>query len=182
MTSASVRPGWWRLEGVVPVFSMFFLEAFVLGNWIPRIPDVKIGFDFSASQLGISLFVLASGTMVAFLAGGKILKRLGLRNACSIALPVWTLAVFAVPFMPNGFVLGMWLFLGGLSIGTLEIAMNTAADRLERTTGRRLMSKAHGFWSLGSLVGALLGGAIGSAGLGLVDHFSLVLIPLSFFS
>lgn len=179
MKAASERTGWWRLEGVVPVFAMFFLEAFVLGNWIPRIPDVKTAFGFSASQLGLSLFVLASGTMVAFLAGGKVLKMFGLRNVCSVALPIWTLVVFAVPLMPDGYALAILLMFGGLAIGMLEVGMNTAADRLERTTGRRLMSKAHGFWSLGSLVGALIGGAIGGAGLGLFEHFSLVLIPTS---
>ncbi len=177
MTATALRPRWWRLEGVAPVFAMFFLEAFVLGNWIPRIPDVKTAFDFSASQLGLSLFVLASGTMVAFLAGGKMLKRFGLRNSCAVTLPVWTLVVFAVPLMLDGTTLAILLLFGGLSIGLLEIAMNTAADRLEKTTGRRLMSKAHGFWSLGSLFGALIGGAIGGAGLGLIEHFALVLIP-----
>ena len=177
MTSASDATRWWRLPGVVPVFSMFFLEAFVLGNWIPRIPDVKSAFDFSASQLGLSLFVLASGTMIAFLAGGKLLKRHGLRNVCAVSLPAWTLVVFLVPFMPNGSVLALLLFAGGLAIGLLEVGMNTAADRLERTTKRRLMSKAHGFWSLGSLVGALAGGAIGGAGIDLPTHFALVLLP-----
>ncbi|MGI9366625.1 MAG: MFS transporter [Rhizobiaceae bacterium] len=169
------KTAWWRLPGVVPVFFMFFLEAFVLGNWIPRIPDVKAAFEFSASQLGLSMFVLASGTLVAFLAGGKLLKRLGLRYACAVSLPLWTLAVFAVPFMPDGFALAVLLFAGGMAIGLVEIGMNTAADRLERVTGRRLMSKAHGFWSIGSLVGALLGGALGGAGVSLVTHFSLVL-------
>ena len=177
MTAVAAKPHFWRLPGVIPVFAMFFLEAFVLGNWIPRIPDVKLAFDFSASQLGLSLFVLASGTMVAFLAGGKMLKRWGLRHSCAMALPAWTLVVFAVPFMPNGMVLAVLLFLGGLSIGLLEVAMNTAADRLEKVTGRRLMSKAHGFWSLGSLVGALVGGAIGGWGMSLAAHFSTVLIP-----
>ena len=177
MTTATAKPQFWRLPGVVPVFAMFFLEAFVLGNWIPRIPDVKLAFDFSASQLGLSLFVLASGTMVAFLAGGKMLKRLGLRNACMLALPIWTLVVFAVPFMPNGTVLAIWLFLGGLAIGLLEIGMNTAANRLEKAMDRHLMSKAHGFWSLGSLFGALIGGAIGGAGIGLAEHFTLILLP-----
>ena len=177
MTAVAAKPHFWRLPGVIPVFAMFFLEAFVLGNWIPRIPDVKLAFDFSASQLGLSLFVLASGTMVAFLAGGKMLKRWGLRHSCAMALPAWTLVVFAVPFMPNGMVLAVLLFLGGLSIGLLEVAMNTAADRLEKVTERRLMSKAHGFWSLGSLVGALVGGAIGGWGMSLAAHFSTVLIP-----
>ena len=177
MSTVAAKPPFWRLPGVVPIFAMFFLEAFVLGNWIPRIPDVKLAFDFSASQLGMCLFVLASGTMVAFLAGGKMLKHFGLRNSCAAALPAWTLVVFAVPFMPNGIALAILLFFGGLSIGLLEVGMNTAADRLERATGRRLMSKAHGFWSLGSLVGALMGGAIGGWGIGLGEHFSMILLP-----
>lgn len=179
MTGAAVRGPFWREAGVVPVFSMFFLEAFVLGNWIPRIPDVKSAFGFSASQLGLSLFVLASGTMIAFLAGGKLLKRMGLRNACAASLPAWTLVVMLVPFMPNGWILGGLLFLGGLAIGVLEVGMNTAADRLERTSKRRLMSKAHGFWSLGTLVGALLGGAIGGAGIDLATHFLVILLPFA---
>jgi len=169
---------WWRVDGVVPVFSMFFLEAFVIGNWIPRIPDVKIAFDFSASQLGLSLFVLASGTMVAFLAGGKLLKRMGLRFACALSLPWWAFAVLAVPFMPNGLALAGVLFCGGIAIGVLEIAMNTAANRLEQTSGRRMMSKAHGFWSLGTLAGALLGGVIGSADIGVAARFAVVM-PLT---
>ncbi len=41
-----------RQSGAWPLFGVFFLEAFVLGNWIPRIPDVKAQFEFSASQLG----------------------------------------------------------------------------------------------------------------------------------
>lgn len=178
MSATAVSSSWWKAKGVVPVFSMFFLEAFVLGHWIPRIPDVKTLFGFSASQLGLCLFVLASGTLVAFLAGGSILKRLGLRLACAWSLPAWTIGVFLVPFMPNGIVLGILLFGAGLAIGTLEIAMNTAADRLEQNSGRRLMSKAHGFWSLGSLVGALAGGSIAAMGFDVVTHFSAVL-PLT---
>ena len=178
LTSSALRQPWWSVTGVAPVFATFFLEAFVLGNWIPRIPDVKILFGFSATQLGLCLFVLASGTLLAFLAGGKLLKKLGLRTACAISLPIWSLAIFAVPLMPNGWVLGGLLFLGGLAIGLLEIGMNTAADRLEQASDRRLMSKAHGFWSLGSLAGALLGGAIGAIGVDVADHFAFVL-PLT---
>lgn len=169
------KPRWWTIAGVQPVFSMFFLEAFVLGNWIPRVPDVKSLFDLTATQLGACLFVLASGTLVSFLAGGNLLKRLGLRNACMLSMPLWALTVFAIPFLPNAYVLATIMFAAGLSIGLLEIAMNTAADRLERQSGRRLMSKAHGFWSLGSLVGALVGGGIGGLGLSVSMHFVLVL-------
>ena len=150
---------------------MFFLEALILGNWIPRIPDVKSMFEFSASQLGLCLFVLASGTLIAFLVGGRLLKSMGLRKACAFSLPVWAGGVLLAPFMPNGIILCVVLFIAGLGIGLLEIGMNTAADKLEQQSGRRLMSKAHGFWSLGSLVGALMGGYLGSIGFDVSHSF-----------
>jgi len=168
---------WMTIAGLRPVFAMFFLEAFVLGNWIPRIPDVKNLFGFSASELGLCLFTLALGTLVAFLFGSPFLKRTSLRNVCALSLPLWSLGVTGVPFMPNGIVLVPVLLSAGIAIGMLEIAMNTAADRLEQTSGKRLMSKAHGFWSLGSLVGALVGGGIAWAGLDVTWHFVVVLLP-----
>jgi len=175
---AADKSAWWRQVGVTPIFAMFFLESFVLGNWIPRIPDVKTIFGFSASQLGLSLFVLAFGTLIAFLFGGWLLKSLGVRRACAISLPVWAMAVMFFPFMPSGYALGPLLIMSGLGIGLLEIAMNTAADLLERKSGRRFMSKAHGFWSIGSLLGALIGAGFGGLGVEVGMHF-LIVMPLT---
>ena len=37
----------------------------------------------------------------------------------------------------------------GLCIGAIEIVVNLEADRVEHQTGRRLMNRAHAFWSFG---------------------------------
>ena len=172
---SSARPSWLQVRDVTPVFSMFFLEAFVLGNWIPRIPDVKTLFGLTATELGLVLFILASGTLVSFLTGSSLLKRLGLKWSCTISLPLWCIAILLVPHMPGFSALVILVFAAGLAIGIIEIAMNTAADALEKREDRRLMSKAHGFWSLGSLVGALLGAGIASWGVDVATHFLVVL-------
>jgi MFS family permease len=41
-----------------------------------------------------------------------------------------------------------------------------------------MMSKAHGFWSLGTLVGALLGGTLGGVDIDTATHFALIM-PLT---
>ncbi len=163
------------------IFAVFFMEAFVLGNWIARIPDVKTLFGFSEGELGVVLFVFAWGTLIAFLIGGSLAKRFGLRRSCALAGAGYACANFLIPFSPNAAVLGLVLIFGGLSIGLLEIAMNTAADRLEKASGKRLMSSAHGSWSLGTLAGALLGGVIAQSGIGVGLHFA-VIMPLSAFA
>ena len=157
------------------IFAVFFMEAFVLGNWIARIPDVKAHYGFSEGELGLVLFTFASGTLIAFMVGGSLAKRLGLRQSCALAGAGYAVGNFFLPLAPNMPVLGAILIFGGLSIGLLEIAMNTAADRLEKSGGRRLMSSAHGSWSLGTLAGALLGGAVAQADIGVIPHFATIM-------
>ena len=53
--------------------------------------------------------------------------------------------------------------------------MNTEADRIESVTGRRIMSRCHGFWSLGSMAGALSGGVLAQASVSVGWHFTLVM-------
>ncbi|MEL6504611.1 MAG: MFS transporter [Pseudomonadota bacterium] len=163
--------------GTWPLYGVFFMEAFVLGNWIPRIPDGKEHFDLTAGQLGALLLCISSGTLIAFLFGTKPLKRHGLRLGCMVAGPAWALTVMAIP-LPNHVLFGAVIaFAAGASVGLLEIAMNTAVDRLEQRHGRRYMSKAHGFWSMGSLAGAGLGALFATWGWSIQTHFLAVLIP-----
>ncbi|MEM9734682.1 MAG: MFS transporter [Pseudomonadota bacterium] len=160
-----------------PLYGVFFMEAFVLGNWIPRIPDAKAHFDLSAGQLGALLLCISSGTLIAFLFGTKPLKRHGLRLGCMVAGPAWALTVMGIP-LPKGILFGAAIaFAAGASVGLLEIAMNTAVDRLEQRHGWRYMSKAHGFWSMGSLVGAGVGALFATWGWSIQAHFIAVLIP-----
>jgi fucose permease len=57
------------------------------------------------------------------------------------------------------------MFGGGL--GSMDVAMNANAARVEGVHGRPIMSSCHGFWSLGALIGAGVGGTLlGFFGLG----------------
>lgn len=173
--SASASPRAERVNATIwSVFATFFMNALVLGNWIPRIPAVKELLGLSATQLGLGLFSLALGTLVAFSAITPIVRSIGLRNACVLGMICWSLLIGLVP-QTGGFTLFCaLLFSAGLSVGLLEVAMNTAADRVGREHGREIMSRAHGFWSVGSLVGALMGTGFAAAGIGVETHFLVV--------
>jgi MFS family permease len=58
------------------------------------------------------------------------------------------------------------LFLFGAAMGGLDVAMNTQAAEIEAARRRPTMSSFHGFFSVGALVGAVLGGFIIGAGWG----------------
>jgi MFS family permease len=49
------------------------------------------------------------------------------------------------------------LMIVGVALSTLELGLNVEADRAEKTTGLVIMSRCHGFWSLGIMAGSLIG-------------------------
>lgn len=159
------------------IFGVFFFESSVIGHWIPRIPDIKDTLSLSDASLGVALLALPAGTLVGLAVSGRIVDRLGLRRACRTLLPIWAM-LFLLPGLASTFPqLLLALALCGTAIGLIETAMNTEAARLESASGRRLMSRAHGFWSLGTMAGALLGGYIAQQGVSVREHY-LVVMPV----
>ena len=160
------------------IFGVFFIESGVLGTWIPRIPDIKEKLALSDGQLGLSLLALPLGTLVGLFVAAKIIELLGsLRRACQLFLPLWALSFMLPALAPNQWMFLLVLLVCGLTIGLVEVAMNTEADRLEQHFGKKIMSRCHGFWSLGSMVGALAGGVVAQIGVPIELHF-MVVMPL----
>ena len=165
-------------KSTLAIFGVFFLESVVLGNWIPRIPDIKENLGLSDGQLGISLFAMPLGTLIGLLVASKIIEQVGgLRRACQVFLPLWALSFILPPLAPDQSLFMLFLLICGFAVGLVEVAMNTEADRIEQHFSIRIMSRCHGFWSLGSMVGALTGGALAQAGVTLSIHF-ILLMPL----
>jgi MFS family permease len=66
------------------------------------------------------------------------------------------------------------LLLCGIAMALVELGMNITADEIERTEGVGIMNRCHGFWSLGMMVGSVLG--VSLANLGLPPHWSVLLV------
>ena len=143
---------------------VFALNALGLSVWFPRIPDVKEALGLDVLTLAFCLFGMPAGTMLGFLTVGRIIKAIGLRATC-----LWGGSVFLVSFIgpglaPNALWLGLSLFFCGLTIATIEVSMNAKASQTERVMRRRIMTRCHAFWSFGTVLGALIGGAFAQNG------------------
>lgn len=142
----------------------FALNGMGIAVWFPRIPDVKADLSVDLLTLAICFFLLPAGTLLSFFFAPPLMAKYGARRLCQRAGPTFILLFMAPAFAASAWQLGLMLFLAGLTIGSIEVAMNTKATELERTTGKRIMAGCHGAWSGGSMIGALIGGA--AAGLG----------------
>jgi len=162
---------------MLAIFGVFFFESSVIGQWIPRIPDIKSTLGLSDSELGLALLAFPLGTMVGLSIAGSLIAHIGLRQSCRIALPLFSLIFIGAGWVTTLIGLMIILIFAGIAIGVCETAMNTEAARIERHAGKRLMSRCHGFWSLGTMVGALMGAAFADASVSVGVHF-LVILPL----
>ncbi|MFK8083555.1 MAG: MFS transporter [Granulosicoccus sp.] len=159
------------------IFGVFFFESSVIGQWIPRIPDIKASLGLSDGELGLALLSMPLGTLIGFSIAGRIIQSIGLRNGCRLFLPLWAV-LFITPALAQDLVqLMLALVVSGLAIGLIETAMNTEAARIEKAAARRIMSRCHGFWSIGTMAGALLGGLVAHQGVSVQTHF-VVIMPL----
>jgi Major Facilitator Superfamily len=66
----------------------------------------------------------------------------------------------------------------GMLIGCIEIMVNLEADRTEFLIKRRIMNRAHAFWSFGFFGAGLFGASMGHLGLSPQLHLALI-IPVS---
>ena len=128
--------------------------------------------------LGLGLIGTPVGTLIALTFATPILEKIGFRRALLAAIPLMTLAFAVAVHAPDPASFFLLLLPAGLMIGSIEIILNVEADRTEALVGRRIMNRAHSFWSLGFFAAGLAGGAIGQAGVSPQAHLALI-VPVT---
>ncbi|XMN08132.1 MFS transporter [Streptomyces griseobrunneus] len=140
---------------------LFMLATGVsLASWVARTPAVRDALDASTGSMGLVLFGLSIGSMAGVLISGGLVRKHGGRPviAAGAGLLVAGLLVIAggAALEVSGGVFG-GLALFGAGMGLAEVAFNIEGAAVERTLGRPVLPVLHGCFSLGTVVGALLG-------------------------
>jgi fucose permease len=136
----------------------FIINGFTAGTFVARIPDFKRLLDISNGTLGLSLLFVSIGVFVALRPAGRNSARFG-----SKPVIFWSTLAVAVSCVLVGLLFNLqwfWfsLFIFGFALATQDVAMNAHAVVVEQSAGRRLMSVFHGMFSVGTLIGGVLGG------------------------
>ena len=159
------------------VFGAFFVYSFCMGSMFPRLPDIQTAMGVAEGQLGLALIGSAVGTLVSLTFAGRFIEAIGYRRVLLGAIPLLS-ALYALAMWAQGpLMLFLLLVPVGLTIGCIEIIINIEADRVEHAIGRRIMSRAHAFWSLGFFSAGTVGSFIAQTGLSVQIHL-LAMIPV----
>jgi predicted MFS family arabinose efflux permease len=144
------------------VAATFVAHGLLIGSWAPRIPEIKSDLGLSAGALGFALLAPALGTVVAVRSAGFRTARHGSPAVIRVCLIAYCLLAWLPGVAPNLGLLWLALLLWGAAMGALDVAMNSQGVTVEASYGRPVLSSFHAVWSIGSFVGAAIGG-LGSA-------------------
>lgn len=156
---------------------VFFLQPVAFGSWLPRIPEVQQALGLGPAGLAVALLGLPCGTLLTLPFAGPLVGKIGPRMAILAGFVLYSVATSLPAFAMNPAMLFVALMLAGSTISFVELGLNVQADAVEKATGSVIMTTSHGFWSVGIMVGSLIGSAL--AGFGLEAKWAIPLVAVA---
>lgn len=156
------------------VSAAFIAHAVVFSSWAAHIPHVKEELGLSDAALGTALFGAPLGSVVATVLSYWALPRWGSHRLVPLTVAGYAGAGVTVGLARSATGLFLALALWGAFQGALDVAMNTQAAAVERLARAPIMARFHGMWSLGALLGAVIGAACVAAGVGLAGQLAVL--------
>lgn len=174
MTISGAYPGLFPRERIA-VSALFFINGFMVGSWAPKIPEFAKAHALSDLHLGLMILAFGIGSLVTMPVIGGFVARLGSAKVARISSVFVVPALLVLTLAPTVVTAAIVIFFVGGAVGGMDIAMNANAIVVEKRMRRAIMSSCHGFWSLGGLVGAVLGGVL-IASVGVIGHVVIITV------
>lgn len=160
----------------IKVFGAFFVYSFCMGSIFPRLPAIQEAMGVGEGALGLALIGSAIGTLISLTFAGHFVEAIGYRRVLLTAIPLLSMLYALASWAQTPLIFFFLLLPVGLTIGCIEIIINVEADRVEHAIGRRIMSRAHAFWSLGFFTAGIVGSFVAQAGIEVHVHL-MIMIP-----
>jgi MFS family permease len=157
------------------IYICFFLFAISMGALLSRLPDLQDALGVNKSELGLTLIGAAIGALISLTFASPLIARVGARKTAFLTVLGTSALLATIPWANAAWLVFFILLCEGLLAGALEINLNVEIDRIEAQLGRGVMNRAHGFWSLGFFLTALVSSAVRQAGVPMQLHLALTL-------
>ncbi|GAB7187324.1 membrane protein MosC [Kitasatospora sp. Ki12] len=159
--------------------ALFFVLGFQYATWVSRVPALKARLDLGEAQIGLLLMTCGIGAAVSFPLVAVLMRRFGSRLLSVLSALALGVILLALSVVPNYPVTLLVLFLDGVAVGCLNVAMNAQGAALEARFERTTMSRLHATFSAGSLLAALLASGVNAFTGTLAVHFGTAAVLLA---
>ncbi|MDU8674396.1 MULTISPECIES: MFS transporter [Paenibacillus] len=156
------------------LFLLFALPGVAFASWVSRTPVIRDILHVSTAEMGIIIFGLAAGSLLGLLSAGNVISRIGGRSVI-LGSALLIVIGFVIVGLGTAFSLTSIVFVGlvifGGGYGTAEVALNVEGSAVENQLNKTLLPAFHGSFSLGTLVGAVIGSGAAALHIPVVIHF-----------
>lgn len=153
---------------------LFFVNGVVVGSWLPRLPEIRDRLGIDLGALGLTLALGGLGSLVGSSLSGLVVGRFGARRTAVVAGAAVYLVLPLIAIAPVAVVLALVLAVIGFIDAQADVGMNAVGVRVEEAVGRSVMTRLHGLWSLGTLIGSGASALTVLFGLGLGTQLLIV--------
>jgi len=161
-----------RRKARIAVSALFLLNGAAFANIVPRYPDIKEALDLSNGQFGIAVAAYPLGALIAGTLGGAAIRRWHSGRVAPIAVLLLSLNLVLIGAAPVWWLFAVGLFIAGALDSTADIANNAHGLRVERLSGTSILNSMHALWSVGAVIGGVMGAVAAGPRIPLVWHLS----------
>lgn len=155
----------------IAVSLLFLTNGAIFSNLLPRLPEIKDMYDLSNALYGFALIAFPIGGVVAGPLPAPILRRFGTARVAVVGSILLATAVFVAGSVPLVAVFWIGLFVAGMLDALVDTAQNAQGLRVQRLAGTSIINSMHALWSVGAVIGGLMGTAAAAMHLPLPWHF-----------
>jgi MFS family permease len=145
------------------VAALFLTNGALFANVLPRYPEIKQSLSIENASYGLAVAAFPTGAIVAGLAAGSLMRRLGSGRLAVCGTFLTAIGVLAAGLAPTTAVFMVALFVAGSMDAITDVAQNSHGLRVQREFGRSIINSFHAVWS----IGAVLGGSMAAVAIAL---------------
>jgi MFS family permease len=158
---------------------LFTLFGLIMGSWAGRIPALAERVNVSHSALSMVLLCGGLGAVASYPISSWLMGTYGARKSALVAGLALLAVLVSIGMAPTVPLLMVAMLMLGITASTFDVAMNSAATKYEKQTGKSEMSRLHGLGCAGGLVGATLGSVMAGLHIAPATHFLMLAGPLA---
>ncbi|MEU4409799.1 MFS transporter [Streptosporangium sp. NPDC023963] len=155
------------------VAALFLTNGAVFFNVVPRYPQIKADLGVGNAVFGIALTGYPIGALLAGLLAGAVIRRFRSARVAAFGIVATTVATLVIAVAPNWIAFGGVLFVVGALDAVVDVAQNAHGLRVQRIYRRSILNSLHGVWSVGAVLGGLMGSAAAGLHLPLAPHLAV---------
>lgn len=178
-TKTPERPTLAARHARVAVAVLFFTNGALFANLLPRYPEIKETLDLSNAAFGAAVAAFPLGALIAGLSAGVLIRRFRSSRVAVIATLLGAAGFVAAGLAPSWVLLAAALFVTGAMDSITDVAQNSHGLRVQQLYGRSILNSFHAVWSMGAVLGGLMGAALAQAGLDLGPHMVISAVLFS---